>query len=460
MRRRTPLVMIGALAVSTPIATHAQKPVRRPMPNACAALETVPSPLVNGPEGQTVLRLRRELESASAELARSRQLMGEDAIRLARLRARLDSITLELASGRDVTLRAVSPEVRSFWLDRSAFDSVTRVAGPQMDSLFRVMGPRLDSLTRVMGVRVDSLGRLMGPRLDSLSRVMGPRLDSLSRVMGPRLDSLARVMEPRMELIIRQLQPQIAEITEQAGRIAEQRRLTVVQGQPVAAPRGQLGLAMSGAQVRTVEPTAGVFTSHCEYPMVESVETRSPAAQAGIVAGDTVVAYNGRDLKRWAVNYPELLVPGDTVRVRIRRAGKASDKPVAVAARAPREFEIRLSGDTSALRAIEARGRLTFVPRPMANALATLAGAEFASMDDDFFANLGLKPGVIVLRVTPKSPAADAGLRSGDVIRRVNDTPVRDAVTLRRMVLAAAGDVRLTVQTRGAKERVLRLPKR
>ena len=378
------------LVVTTAMPVRAQATGRTSVPNACRALESMPSSLVLAPEGQTVLRLRRELESASAELARSRQLMGDDAVRLARLRTRLDSVMLE----------------------------------------------------------------------------MSPRLDSLQRVMAPRLDSLMREVTPRMDLMIRRLQPEIAEFTAQAVRVADStRRLFLVQGQTMGAPRGQLGLAMSGAQVRTVEST-GVYTSHCEYPLVESVEARSPAERAGIAAGDTVVAYNGRDVQRWAVNYPELLNPGDTVRVRVRRSGRASEVPVIVAVRPSGSMPglVQIIADTIGLRGFTVRGRalpnITLVPRPEANALTSFAGAEFASMDEDFFTNLGLKPGVLVLRVPPGSPAADAGLRSGDVVRRVNDAPVRDALVLRRAFVAASGAVRLDVQSRGAKERVVVLTRR
>ncbi|MEN9508747.1 MAG: hypothetical protein RLZZ621_1310 [Gemmatimonadota bacterium] len=393
------------LIVGTVRIGEAQQSRRTALLNVCRALESMPSPLVHAPEGQTVLRLRRELESAAAELLRSRQLMGEDAVRLARLRTRLDSVMLDLTP------------------------------------------------------RVDSLSRAMAPRIDSLSRVIAPRLDSLSRVMTPRLDSLMREVSPRMEIMIRRLQPEIAGFTAQAVRAADSsRRLVVVQGQTLAASRGHLGLAMSGAQVRTVEPT-GVYTSHCEYPLVESVEARSPAERAGIMTGDTVVAYNGRDVQRWAVNYPELLVPGDTVRVRVRRAGRAAEMPVVVAVRPSASSPLKISADTLVVRALDVTGRplpnLTLVPRPEANALATFAGAEFATMDEEFFTNLRLKPGVLVLRVPQGTPAAEAGLRSGDVVRQINDVPVRDAVVLRRALATASGPVRLTVQSRGAKDRTI-----
>ena len=81
-------------------------------------------------------------------------------------------------------------------------------------------------------------------------------------------------------------------------------------------------------------------------------------------------------------------------------------------------------------------------------------------MDEEFFTNLRLKPGVLVLRVPQGTPAAEAGLRSGDVVRQINDVPVRDAVVLRRALSTASGPVRLTVQSRGAKDRTVVLPRR
>jgi S1-C subfamily serine protease len=86
--------------------------------------------------------------------------------------------------------------------------------------------------------------------------------------------------------------------------------------------------------------------------------------------------------------------------------------------------------------------------------VAVLAGAQFATMDVDFAQSLGLEPGVLVLRVPAGTPAADAGLKAGDVVRTVNGLAVRDVNVLRR-VMQGARDARLQVQARGAAPRVV-----
>jgi len=71
-----------------------------------------------------------------------------------------------------------------------------------------------------------------------------------------------------------------------------------------------------------------------------------------------------------------------------------------------------------------------------------------------------VEPGVLVLRVPMGTPAAEAGLRPGEVIRAVNGVPVRDMTPLRRALGNTSGasgsrDVKLTVSARGAAPRIV-----
>ncbi len=104
--------------------------------------------------------------------------------------------------------------------------------------------------------------------------------------------------------------------------------------EPAAEATGYLGLTLSGAQLRTLHPD-GLYVSHCEPPVVEAVDPGSPAARAGVQAGDTLVAINGLDLRDHAVSYPALLVPGTTLRLQLRRGGTVQQRSAQVAPRDP-----------------------------------------------------------------------------------------------------------------------------
>ncbi len=237
-----------------------------------------------------------------------------------------------------------------------------------------------------------------------------------------------------IEFRLRELQPQVADMARSVDRSS--------------APTGYLGLSLSGSQIRMVTDS-GSFTAHCDYPMIEAVDVGSPARDAGLSVGDTVIAYNGRDLVAQAVNYPQLLVPGRVVRVKVRRDGKARETPVTVAARPPalRENVVRFTPGVSTATPMGGMG--TSTP-------TMLFGAQVSAVDDDFAQTLGVEPGILILRVQPGSPAAEAGLRGGEMIRAVNGTPVRDVALLHRaMRVPGAHDVKLTVSGRDTPVRIV-----
>lgn len=77
---------------------------------------------------------------------------------------------------------------------------------------------------------------------------------------------------------------------------------------------------------------------------------------------------------------------------------------------------------------------------------SAIAGAELTRLDPAMESYFGVAEGVLVVRVPEGTPAADAGLRAGDVILRANGTSVTDVEMLRREIRRARGDaVRLDV---------------
>ncbi|WP_337169937.1 PDZ domain-containing protein [Gemmatimonas aurantiaca] len=392
------------------------------MMNACGELASSPSPLVHAPEGLALLRLKRELESAALTLEKQ-PVPNTEVQRITQVQRGVDSL-----------MRVIVQVQRED-------------GGPWTPGL-----PRRGDSVRVFFQGNPFEGRMFFEMIDSTARGSVPQLAM-----------------PQLAMIIRALQPQVAAVSE----AAEARLFS-----GVAANAGYMGLSLSGAQLRAVTPE-GVMTSHCEYPLVESVDAGSPAERAGITAGDTLVAYNGRDVLQVAVNYPELLTPGQPVRVRLRRSGRTRELPVVVGPRKSEERTmvfVRTYGADGAPAGLTASGspqaggggRITMVPRatgasPLPSSaagvataqLTTFAGAQFATVDDDFAQALGMDAGVLVLRVPLGTPAADVGLRSGEMVRAVNGTPVRDAITLRRLLGNGGTEVRLLVQAKNSGERVV-----
>jgi membrane-associated protease RseP (regulator of RpoE activity) len=75
---------------------------------------------------------------------------------------------------------------------------------------------------------------------------------------------------------------------------------------------------------------------------------------------------------------------------------------------------------------------------------AALAGAQLVALDDDLRdAVTGAPPrGVFVLKVLPGTPAAEAGLRAGDVITGAAGRPVHTPAALQRALASRAAGVR------------------
>lgn len=262
--------------------------------------------------------------------------------------------------------------------------------------------------------------------------------------------------------------------------------------------------------LRTSESSALRFTSegrvmrYCDYPVVVSVEPASPAERAGLGAGDTIVAYNGQDLVRTReIALDRMLVPGDTLRVSVRRGGRLEVRPVIVghmrevtfvrppsaqgswvllppAPPAPETMRLRTGPGTlvrtpRAPRPPDAPMTPGVSPAPPAmpamppvssldlnfgmSAQLMVAGAQVVAMDDDLRDAMRAGDGLLVLRVLPGSPAAEAGLRAGDVIRTADGrTMTSPAVLYRTLLTSARGDgergVPLEVERKGKRRAV------
>jgi len=96
-------------------------------------------------------------------------------------------------------------------------------------------------------------------------------------------------------------------------------------------PRGWLGIVIQGAAQEPRVVNGEMIIHYLTHPEIVSVEPSSPAERAGLVPSDTLIAYDGRDVKDGDISMTRLLRPNSRVLVRIRRDGRTRDVPVTIA---------------------------------------------------------------------------------------------------------------------------------
>lgn len=142
--------------------------------------------------------------------------------------------------------------------------------------------------------------------------------------------------------------------------------------------------------------------------LVGEVSPDSPADKAGVKPGDVIVEFNGKEISHMSM-LPNLVAEtpvGSKAEITVSRKGALKKLPVVIA---------KLKEDQVA------------ETEPADNLNKNL-GLGVQDLTPEIAATLGLndKHGVLVTGVEPYSPAAEAGLRNGDLILEVNQKPVRD----------------------------------
>ena len=209
------------------------------------------------------------------------------------------------------------------------------------------------------------------------------------------------------------------------ARMAETVMTQLVNGGEVH--RGQLGVTVQGM---TSELAQGLGLDEVKGALVSGVVTDSPAAKAGLERGDVIVSLDGKPVtdSNALRNSIASTKPGSSVSLGIVRDGRERKVSVALgelqSARAKADPAERGEG-----------GRLGLAVRPVTPEEAKELGLES-------------KQGLLVAEVDPSGPAAEAGIRPGDVIEQVNRKSVNDVSELRAAVKASGGKPALFLVTR------------
>jgi serine protease Do len=189
--------------------------------------------------------------------------------------------------------------------------------------------------------------------------------------------------------------------------------------------RGWLGVSI---QPLTAELAKSFGAKETKGVLVSDVVADSPAAKAGLQAGDILLEFDGKkmeapaDLQR-AVG---LTAPGHAAKVKVWRDQNEKTVEIKVG-EMPEEREARAPS----------RGGTT---RP-------LLGMEVRPITPDVARQLNLKSndGVVVAAVEDGSAAADAGVQRGDVIREINRQKIRSLADFERLTKDVKEGDRLTL---------------
>jgi serine protease Do len=168
--------------------------------------------------------------------------------------------------------------------------------------------------------------------------------------------------------------------------------------------------------------------------LVEDVPPGGPADKAGLKNGDVIRKCNGQVV----TDSGQLIAlvteskPGTVATFDVLRSGK------------PLTLQVTLGERPSAL------GIHASLGKPPSQ--GTLEGVSVQYITPDLREQLGLPPGtqgVVISNLDPASPAAESGIRPGDVIESINRQPVKSVADFERMAAEAKGDTLLRINHQG-----------
>lgn len=198
--------------------------------------------------------------------------------------------------------------------------------------------------------------------------------------------------------------------------------------------RGWLGVLIQDV---TYELAESFGMERPQGALIAKVLPDSPAQAAGFKVGDIIIRFDGKEIER-SSDLPPIVgaTPVDNgVTTVVIRQGKQIDLEVTIA-ELPPEDDIKLAVSKEGNRSAKSE-RLNFTV------------VDIVDKDRDA---LGLDEGGVVIQDVEPGPAADAGLRKGDVIIMIDDVEIKDVAHFKELLaeLKAGQSVPVLIHRRGS----------
>jgi serine protease Do len=176
---------------------------------------------------------------------------------------------------------------------------------------------------------------------------------------------------------------------------------------------------------------------------VKRVDENSPAAKAGLKEDDVILEVNGKGIE--GLDQFQTLIgemsPGAKVSLTIWRNGAKQavsatldSRPVNFFVFGGPDFPNAPLPPVPPMPSVPFNGGNPFPTMPGNSPLVGFEGEALNSQLAEFF---GVREGVLVRSVNPKTPAERAGLKAGDVVVKVNGTPVATPREITSLVRAS-----------------------